>query len=400
MKTRKKYPIIKEHVPAKEFTILIGARQTGKTTLLKQLFEELKSENETAVFLNLERKEILLDLNKSPENIFKYCPLKENYRVIAFIDEIQYLQDPTNFLKLLYDEYADELKIIATGSSAFYIDHNFKDSLAGRKKIFEMPTLDFEEFLDFKNQQALISELRNISLNNIEKSIYENQFFAMLDDYLNYGGYPAVVLEPNIPAKIERLQEIRDSFVKRDILEAGISDEDKFYRLMIVLASQIGNLLNSNELANSLKINNITIEKYIFVMQKCFHIQLIKPFHNNVRKELIKMPKIYFEDFGLRNVLINYFAPIGQRADKGALLENFVYRKLSQHHSKDNIKFWRTADGGEVDFVIEDRFNTGKSIEVKFTEGEIKKSKYKKFQEAYPNYPLSFLSWQNPKLIV
>jgi uncharacterized protein len=399
MKSRKKYPIIKDHIPIKEFTILIGARQTGKSTLLKTLAEDLKKTNNSVVFLNLERKEILLDLNQSPENIFKYCPLVEGEKIIVLIDEVQYLEDPTNFLKLLYDEYADRLKIIATGSSAFYIDRHFKDSLAGRKKIFELQTLDFEEFLDFKNQTELVVELQNLQKNGAEKSIYESQFYAQLDEYMNYGGYPAVVLETNIQNKIERLKEIRDSFVKRDILEAGITDDDKFYRLMIVLASQIGNLFNVNELSKTLKITNITVEKYMYVLQKCFHIELMKPFYQNIRKELVKMPKVYFEDLGLRNVLINYFAPIEQRADKGALLENYVYRKLTETNAKSEMKFWRTSDGAEVDFVLENSFEKGQSIEVKYNESDAKISKYKKFTEAYPNYPLTFWTCQNINLI-
>lgn len=399
MKIRKKYAIIKQHVPEKEFTILIGARQTGKSTLLKQLAEDLKKENEFVVFLNLERKEILLDLNQSPENIFKYCTLQPNKKIFILIDEVQYLNEPANFLKLLHDEYASQLKIVATGSSAFYIDSQFKDSLAGRKRIFELQTLDFEEFLDFKNQIQLLNELQNLKESAIEKSTLSSQFFSFLDEYMNYGGYPAVVLETNISNKIEKLKEIRDSFVKRDILEAGITDEDKFFRLMIILATQIGSLLNINELSNTLKISNITTEKYLFVLQKCFHISLIKPFSNNIRKELTKMPKLYFNDFGLRNVLINYFAPIEQRADKGSLLENYVFRKLSESYDKDQIKFWRTADGAEVDFVINETFNNGKSIEVKFNETEAKLNKYKTFIQNYPNYPLSFYTWGNLDLI-
>jgi uncharacterized protein len=400
MKNRKKYAIIKNHLTVKEFTILIGARQTGKSTILKQLAEELKKEGRSVVFLNLERKEILLDLNQNPENIYKYCPpVSINDKTFVLIDEIQYLQDPTNFLKLLYDEHAQLLKIIATGSSAFYIDKHFKDSLAGRKKIFELYTLDFEEFLDFKEQKELLNELKYIQKNNLKRSVFENQLFAYLDEYINYGGYPAVVLEPDITSKIERLKEIRDSFVKRDILEAGINDEDKFYRLFIILASQIGNLVNVNELSKTLKITNITIEKYLIILQKCFHIRLIKPFHKNIRKEIVKMPKIYFEDLGLRNIMINYFTTIDQRIDKGELLENYVYRKTANGTDKDSIKFWRTADGTEVDFIIEDYFENGKSIEVKFNKEEAKISKYKKFTEAYPNYPLSFISWNDINLL-
>jgi uncharacterized protein len=400
MLKRKLYANIKAHIVAKEFTILIGARQTGKSTLLRQLGEELKSAQETVVFLNLERRDILLELNQSPENIFKYCPLQNGKKVIVLMDEIQYLDAPTNFLKLLYDEYADRLKIIATGSSAFYIDRQFNDSLAGRKKIFELQTLDFEEFLQFKEQDMLREELLNLRKNVVQKSVYENQLWLMLDEYVNYGGYPAVVLEHDINAKIERLQDLRDSFIKRDILEAGITDETKFYRLMMVLAAQSGNLLNVNELSSTLRLSNTVVDNYLFVLQKCFHISLVKPFFQNIRKELTKMPKIYFNDLGLRNVLINTFGPIEQRLDKGSLLENLVYRRQIELYSKDQVKFWHTADGQEVDFIIETSFNSGQAIEVKFNVNEAKPNKYIKFTETYPTFPLRFLSWRQSDLLM
>ncbi len=399
MKYRLKFDAIKEHVGAKEFTILIGARQTGKSTLLKQLLATLESEQKRVVFLNLERRDILQELNQSPENLFKYCPLTEGVKVFALIDEVQYLDDPAHFLKLLYDEYGDRLKIIATGSSAFYIDRHFKDSLAGRKKIFELQTLDFEEFLLFKNEDNLLNELRLLRQNVIQKSTLEDRFWVYLDEYLNYGGYPAVVLESNISAKIERLQELKDSFVKRDILESGVVDETKFYRLMVILSSQIGNLLNTNELSNTLRLSNPTTDNFLFVLQKCFHISLVKPFYQNIRKELTKMPKVYFNDFGLRNSLINYFSPIDFRTDKGALLENYVFRRQTELNNRNNVKFWRTADGQEVDFIIEKSHEKGEAIEVKFEESEAKQSKYKKFTTEYPNFPLRFLHWQNVNLL-
>ncbi len=396
---RSLYPILLKHIPEKECTILIGARQTGKSTLLKQLQNALIKKGETVVLLNLERKDILLELNQSPENILRYFPSKET-RHYLLVDEIQYLQDPTNFLKLLYDEYAPNLKIIATGSSAFYIDRQFKDSLAGRKKIFELPTLDFEEFLLFKNQETLLREFKSLKQGTKHKSTSEQQLWTALDEYINYGGYPAIVLENKVAAKIERLREIRDSFVKRDILEAGITDETKFYKLMILLASQIGSLVNINELANTLGLTHAATENYLYVLRKCFHIELVKPFFSNVRKELVKMPKIYFNDLGLRNVLVNYFSPIEQRADKGPLLENYVYRSLSDQQSRDSIKFWRTADGNEVDFVLEENNKQGKAIEVKFNEVEANPKKYKKFTEIYPDYPIQFFSWRGKNLFI
>lgn len=407
MIARSIYQDLLDHIHKKECTILIGARQTGKSTLLKQLNEALTKAGETVVLLNLERKDILLELNQSPENIFRYFPKKEKKKNYLLVDEVQYLQNPTNFLKLLYDEHAQHLKIIATGSSAFYIDRQIKDSLAGRKKIFELPTLDFEEFLLFKNQETLLKELKSLRTGVKQKSTAESQLWTALDEYINYGGYPAVVLENNVKDKIERLQEIRDSFVKRDILEAGITDETKFYRLMMLLAAQTGNLINTNELANTLRLTHQATDNYLYVLQKCFHISLSKPFFSNLRKELVKMPKLYFNDLGLRNVLVNYFAPMEQRADKGALLENFVYRRLREQFPKEQIKFWRTADGNEVDFVLEESTTGGKAIEVKFnlTAGqaggaEANPKKYKKFNELYPRYPLQFYSWRGPELFL
>ena len=395
---RKQYESLKAHIPQKEFTVLIGARQTGKSTLLRQLLKELLEEGEDVVFLNLERKDVLLSLNQGPENVFRFVPTTSHKRVIVLIDEIQYLNDPTNFLKLLFDEHADRLKIVATGSSAFYIDRQFKDSLVGRKRIFEMPTLDFEEFLFFKNQNVLLNDLKALRNGTIEKSVWEEMLWVALEEYITFGGYPAVVLAANTQEKIAYLQEIRDSFIKRDILEAGINDEIKFYRLMLLLASQIGNLLNTNEIANTLRISNATAEQYLYVLQKCFHVGLLRPFFQNLRKELIKMPKLYFNDLGLRNAMLNYFEPLEQRTDKRALLENYVYLRLSQQH-KEQVKFWRTADGNEIDFVIEQVYGSGKAVEVKFSRTEAKPSKYKKFQEQYPNFPLSFKCWRDVELL-
>jgi predicted AAA+ superfamily ATPase len=396
---RKKQTVIAEHLSKKEFTILIGARQIGKSTLLKQLYEDLNQKGETVYFLNLDRKEILDELNESPENLFKICPLQQEKKIIVFIDEIQYLDDATNFIKLLFDEYSNKLKIVATGSSAFYIDKQFNDSLVGRKKIFQMGTLDFEEFLLFKGRNDLVEEVLKLKNKKKSKSVQENVLWGYFDEFVNYGGYPAVVLENDIDQKIELLKDIRDSFIKRDILESGITDESKFYRMLMLLASQSGNLLNVNEISNTLRMTNATVENYLYVLQKCFHITLLKPFYNNLRKELTKMPKVYINDLGLRNVLINYFSPLEQRADKGMVLENLSFRLLCERFDQDQIKYWRTSDGNEVDFVIETQYLKGFAVEVKFNEQEAKLSKYNKFIQNYPDFPLQFWWWKKMDLM-
>jgi predicted AAA+ superfamily ATPase len=400
MVRRKKHLVILNHIPKKEFTILIGARQIGKSTMLKQLFEDLNQGGETVYFLNLDRKDILDELNENPENLFKICPLQQDKKIIVFIDEIQYLDNATSFLKLLFDEYSDRLKIVATGSSAFYIDKQFNDSLVGRKKIFQMGTLDFEEFLLFKGREDLVSEIIQLKSKKKIKSIQENLLWGYMDEFMNYGGYPAVVLENDIDEKIELLKEIRDSYIKRDVLESGVSDQGKFYRMLMLLASQSGNLLNVNEISNTLQITNVTVENYLYILQKCFHITLVKPFYNNIRKELTKMPKVYINDLGLRNVLINYFSPLEQRADKGAVLENLAFRVLSERYDQDQIKYWRTADGNEVDFIVETSYLKGFAVEVKFNQQDVKPNKYNKFTQNYPDFPLEFWWWKKMNLMV
>ncbi|MCL2649812.1 MAG: ATP-binding protein [Candidatus Azobacteroides sp.] len=390
---RNLFETLLSHLDKKEFTILTGARQVGKSTLLKQLEKHCRDNGKTTVFLNLENKPILNELDKSPLNIFNYLPNTPE-RVIVFIDEIQYLADPSNFLKLLYDDHVDKIKIVATGSSAFYLDDKFKDSLAGRKKIFFLPTCSFDEYLRLSGNDDLFNELVRIQTNPAAKSIQIEQLHQAWNSYMLYGGYPAVITEPDKQEKIARLQEIRDSYIKRDVLESGVQNEQAFYNLFRLLADQVGNLVNINELATTLRIKDNTVTNYLSVLQKCFHIVLLQPFYRNLRKELTKMPKVYLLDTGLRNCLLNNFQQPEERTDKGALWENTCFRLLIDKYGSDNVLFWRTTAGNEVDFVVPDIENP-QAIEVKFDKNAIKESKYKIFKENYPEIPLSF-AWIEP----
>ncbi|HET8829821.1 MAG TPA: ATP-binding protein [Pelobium sp.] len=382
-----------QHLPKKEFTILTGARQTGKSTLLKQLEKHCVAENIPVVFLNFEFKNLLADLDDNPLNLLNYLP-QTTAKKVVLIDEVQYLKDPTNFLKLLYDEHAADIKIIATGSSAFYMDDKFNDSLAGRKRIFTLLTCSFDEYLELLERPDLLAEKTRITANPKAKSTQIGYLKNEWDNYMIYGGYPAVITERDFKEKQARLRELRDSFVKRDILEAGVQNETVFYQLFRLIASQTGGLININELATTLKVRNETIASYLYVMQKCFHIALVKPFFKNLRKELVKMPKAYLLDSGLRNCLINNFQPIATRLDKGELWECVNYKLLAEKHSFDDIKFWRTADGNEVDFVLPES-ESPYAIEVKFDELQAKVSKYQKFLEGYPEIDFQFSYYNN-----
>ncbi|MDR0812199.1 MAG: ATP-binding protein [Paludibacter sp.] len=381
-----------QHLTKKEFTIITGARQTGKSTLIRQLETYCKASQIPTLFFNLENKALLAEFDLSPLNVLPFLPDTDK-RTVIFIDEIQYLKDPSNFLKLLYDEYAAKIKIVATGSSAFYLDDTFRDSLAGRKRIFRLQTCSFDEYLALREQQDLLDDLRRVKTNEKAKSLNINLLQQEWEAYMLYGGYPAVITETDRKEKIARLTEIRDSFVKRDILEAGVQNEAAFYQLFRILASQSGNLLNANELSLTLRIKNNTVNHYLAILRKCFHIELVNPFYRNLRKELTKMPKAYLLDTGMLNCLLNNFQPLNIRADKGMVWETMCYKTLCDRYGNDEVLFWRTADDNEVDLVLPNIENPF-AVEVKYDQNIIKTSKYKKFVETYPEIPLSYNYFQ------
>lgn len=393
MYRRKLFDKLVFHLPKKEFSIITGARQTGKSTLLRQLQEHCKNEGIPEIFVNLENKSILAEFNENPLNLMPYLPKTEK-RVVVFIDEVQYLNDPSNFLKLHYDENVEKLKIVATGSSAFYLDDKFTDSMAGRKRIFRLLTCSFDEYLEISGKQELLAEKTKLTELQGTKSLKLDYLRMEWESYLIYGGYPAVITEPDKKEKVARLQEIRDSFIKRDIQESGVSNEIAFYQLFRLLAAQTGNLVNVNELSSTLRIKHETVGNYLAVLQKCFHINLSRPFSRNLRKELVKMPKVFLLDTGMRNCLINNFQPVNIRTDKGELWENAVFRILTEKYGLDSIQFWRTSAGNEVDFVLPE-IEGPKAIEAKFDETAIKQSKYNIFRDAYQEIPLYF-AWMQP----
>jgi predicted AAA+ superfamily ATPase len=387
---------IESHLPDKRHTIITGARQVGKTSLLRLISQKLKAEGHLVFQLSLEDSKVLSDINAHPDNIFLHVPSlpipAENGQVAKrmhlLIDEVQYAADPTHFLKFLYDKYEGNLKVVATGSSAFYIDRKFTDSLAGRKRVFQLYTLSYEESLVFAGRDDLAAEVMAMQQRPEYISPHRAVLKAIFYQYLTYGGYPAVTLESDLLEKKLLLDELKNAYVKRDIAESGVSMEAKFFLLFQLLADQTGNLVNRNELSKMVQVDSKTIDHYLYVLEKCYHIHLMKPFFRNIQKELTKMPKVYFNDLGLRNALLNRFEPIENRADKGALLENYFYCRLRQPYDADQLKFWRTADQQELDFVAESSFGQGMAYEVKWTKRNFSPEKLKKFTETYPTFEL------------
>jgi predicted AAA+ superfamily ATPase len=385
---RSLYKKIQAHLSKKHISLIIGPRQVGKTTLMMQLHDELKSQSKKSFFLSLEDKEIRKGFDMHPEQLFNYIPpINKNDRYYIFIDEIQYLEDPSNFLKYIFDNYHENIKLIVSGSSSFYIDRKFTDSLAGRKRIFKLPTLSFPEFVDFKNKGDLIAYINKGKL----PGLYKKELDKLMHEYLIFGSYPELVLEPELEGKKEILKELATSYIKKDIIDSNIRSPELYYQILQLLANQTGSLFNITSLSKILRKSNQTIESYVYVMLKSFHIAKITPFYSNLTKEIRKMPKIYFTDLGLRNFFAKNYNPIALRQDKGKLFENFVFRRFYDNYDEMEIQFWLTQKKHEVDFII----NKNKAYEVKFSESQFNRKKYQYFMDKYPDIDLQLIHYNN-----
>lgn len=362
LKNRDVFDKIVKFLDLPDIIVLMGMRQTGKTSLLYLLIDYLikKDLESNTFYFSLDDPIILSGFNKNIKELEIYLggqKANKQSKIYIFIDEIQYLDNPTGFLKYYHDNFPD-YKFIVTGSSTFEIRKKFKDSLAGRKKIVHVHPLSFGEFLKFKNSEFGGDFL---DLNDIDKiketkagAIAGEKLESGLREYLLFGGHPKAVNLEEQSLKIEELKDIYNSYIKRDIKDIGKIENITVYNYLIqTLGSQIGSLLNVQELSNTLNINQITLGKYIFLLENTFVIYLLRPFFRNKRKEISKMPKIYFEDVGIRNMVVNDFRKIDLRSDLGNLAENFVFTELNKKlEAGDELYFWRTIGKQEVDFVL------------------------------------------------
>ena len=359
-------PIIK-FLNDDEIIILHGARQVGKTSIVRYLMSKTlkdKIAKNNLIYFDLEDFDLVELCDGGVEKVIDYLKSVDtdfNKKIYLFIDEVQYLRNPSSFLKLFHDRYKGKIKLIATGSSSFAIKSKFKDSLVGRSVDFEIFTLDFEEFLWFKK--------KNINLKTKLPLILQRQLRTLYQEFALIGGYPAIVLEPSIGKKEIKLKQIINTYIRKDIRDmANIRNIHKFNDLLRLLARQTGNLLNILELSNSLNLAQQTVEDYLLILENTYIIRRIHPFHKNLRSELTKMPKVFLEDTGIANILAN---KTFVNVLNGELFENSVFANLRRNIEVDDIYFWRTNKGQEVDFIVDDahRYNSKKimPIEVKLS---------------------------------
>lgn len=358
---------ISKHIKDKKAIIVLGARQTGKTTLLKNIASELSD----VLWVNADEPDIqVLFENATSTRLKAYFA---NYSYI-FIDEAQRIKDIGIKLKLITDQLPDK-KLLVSGSSAFELANQINEPLTGRKWEYNLFPLSFQEL---STHFGLLEETR------------------MLPHRLVYGCLPEVVT--NVGKEKEMLKQISDSYLYKDILQwQGVKKPEKLIKLLQALALQVGSEVSYNELGNLVGMDYGTVEKYIQLLEKTYVIFRLNAFSRNLRKELKKGRKIYFYDNGIRNALIANFNAIELRTDIGALWENFIISERLKFTNYNQIwtnrYFWRTQDHQEIDYIEE---RDGKIYAFEFKWNNKAKARFSKsFLEAYPDNETQIITPEN-----
>lgn len=346
---RKIVDTIIKYLKLDEILVLHGARQVGKTHILYWIKDYLEEKGKNVFYIDLEDSRNRKVLDTSVDEFIDllreegHAP-KKNAKVYVFIDEIQYLKNPSEFLKLVADHHKN-IKLIVSGSSSFEIRSKFKDSLVGRTINFEIYSLSFEEYLMFRGYHY------EPGIKFTEKKI--NELKLMYKEYVLFGGYPKIALTDAVEFKEKRLQQIIDTYVQKDIRDlANVEDIESFNKLLEVLASQSGQMINITELANTCDLSKPTVEKYLFVLEQTYIIKLVRPYHKNIRSEISKTPKVFFFDTGLMQML---WLKELQREIIGEVFEVSVFSELVKKYEKDDVYYWRTKDKKEIDFVLKNK---------------------------------------------
>ncbi|PCI25164.1 ATPase [Candidatus Peregrinibacteria bacterium] len=367
---------IKRHLESKiienlwkeKVIIVYGARQVGKTTLVKKILAKYE---DISLYLNCDEPDVREALANKTSTELKGLIGK---KTLVVIDEAQRVMNIGLSLKLLIDNFP-EIQIIATGSSSFDLSNKIKEPLTGRKYEFYLYPLSVSELSD----QCSALELNRI-----------------LEQRMVYGMYPEIVNKSNEVAETD-LRNLANSYLFKDVLQyQNIKNPEILEKLLQALALQIGNEVSYNELGGLLGIDKATVASYIRILEQAFIVFRLPPLSRNIRSELKKLRKIYFYDTGMRNALINNLNPLSLRNDTGALWENFLIseRKKQNHYSDNfvNSYFWRTHQQQEIDYIEE---KNSSFIASEFKWGKKKALFPKIFLENYKNATTQLVNRDN-----
>ncbi len=354
-----------------KIVVLYGARQVGKTTLIKKVVQEF---TQKILMVNADEQQYIDTLSSRDFN--QLSGLIEGYGLL-FIDEAQRIPDIGINLKILYDKMP-QLKIIVTGSSSLDLANRVNEPLTGRIYTSKLYPVSIAEWQNFTG------------MNDFETTVQMEQF-------LLFGMYPEIFSYKNFKEKRKYLDDLCSSYLYKDILSlSNVKYPEKLNQLLKLLAYQVGQLVSLQELSNTLQIHREALINYISLLEKSFVIFRLQGFSRNLRKEVVKMDKIYFYDTGVRNALINNFGPLQMRNDKGQLWENFLMAermKANEYYEKfTDSYFWRTYSGAELD-LVEDKDGQLHGYEFKW--GNKQSKSPSSWHENYPNSSFECINTDN-----
>jgi predicted AAA+ superfamily ATPase len=359
--------IHREIQSGRKAVVVLGARQVGKTTLLRSLFEN----DSNVLWLNGDTSNAHILLTAQSVEQLRVIIGKHN---VLVIDEAQRIPDIGIVLKLVIDNIP-QVKVIATGSSSLDLASKTAEPLTGRKRQFTLFPLSFSEMA---KHHGLLTESN------------------LLQHRLVYGYYPDIINSPGEERRL--LQELSDSYLYKDILALDrIKKSEQLTRLLRAFAFQIGSQVSYTELGQLCGLDNKTVEKYITILEQTFVIFRLGSYARNLRNELKASRKIYFTDNGIRNALIADFRPIELRDDIGKLWENFLvserFKRNAYAESYANSWFWRTTAQQEIDY-IEEQDGHLSGYEFKWNPSA-KTKQPKAFQRAYPDSSFVVVNREN-----
>ncbi len=357
------YQALQNHLGSKAITVIIGPRQVGKTTLAKKLQSFLKEEGKATLFFNLDIEEDRRYFTSQEALLQKIRLEVGSEHATVFIDELQRKENAGIFLKGLYDQELP-LKFVVTGSGSLELRANVSESLAGRKRVFEIHPVSFIEYFHYKT--AYRYEQKEQAYFALEG---RKAGFGLLQEYLSFGGYPNVILAETISEKKLTIAELFTAYIDKDIKGLlNVQHTTAFALLFRLIADRAGKTINFSGLANEVNVAVGTLTRYLHYAEETYMLKRLNPFFNNVGKELTKSPQYYFNDIGLRNYSAAQFDLLHiHHPACGFVFQHFVFQQLELLCKKEGwmLHFWRSRDQAEVDFVIH-KVNSIVAIEVKF----------------------------------
>ncbi len=335
-----------------EILILYGPRRVGKTTLLQEMHREFTGQNLPTAIYSLDDP-TAQSIFSAPstarlERIFTELGFGTQQYGYLLLDEVQGFEHIDLLLKLIYDHFP-HVKVVVTSSSSLLLLQNLTDSLAGRKYFIELLPLTLSEITGIAVEDYFLFP---------ESLTQAGSLTELVSSLAVYGAYPEVINRTTLEEKRSKLGDILESALYKDIfMLERIKSPQVLTKLLSLLAHQIGNLVNLNELATQLGVSKNTVDQYIAILEKYFVIFRLTPFSRNLRSELNSRFKIYFWDLGIRNSVISRYFPLETRDDLGAIFENLIIASILKRNTYSrkpfNAYFWRTYQGYEIDLVLE-----------------------------------------------